>query len=374
MRVRNLFTPLTIREDISIKYLIFSLIGRENLLKNKAQNKNIFYKTLFYKPNNILSIFNLFLKSLLSIKQMKEKGNVNILYVYGYPNLKNIFIILFAKIFNYRILFDIVEDNFTQNDFRSLKGRINNYFSLIFIRKMWLFADGALAISHHLKELLNNISRHKFPIELIPISVDFSNFPSINSNTDDNIKFFYGGSFGEKDNIELLLDAFETVSHLFEHVKIIITGKGPVRHMDKLNKLIEKNSSKDKIMFKGFMPLKDYYNTLNDCDIMCIPRNNTAFANGGFPFKLGEYLASGKAVIASDVSDVKYYLKNEINAILIKPDSKDDLVKAMKTLISNKDLRFKIGEQGRETAKENFDNSTVTGNFISFIEKRILLR
>lgn len=372
MRVRNLFTPLTLREDISIKNLIISTPQMENQIENQTKNENIEFRVVTYNLFNIFSVFNFFLKSLLAIKQMKQKEFDNILYVYGYPDLEKIFIIIFSKIFNYKVLFDIIEDNFTISDYKSLKGRIRNYSALFFINRISSLADGAIAISSHIKEQLENISKKQIPVELVPISVDFINFPSIMATNNDDVKLFYGGSFGEKDNIELLLDAFETVTQTFDNVKIIMTGKGAERHMNKLYRLIEKNSSKDKIIFKGFLPLKDYYNTLNDCDIMCVTRSNSAFANGGFPFKLGEYLASGKAVIASDVSDIKYYLKDKINCILIRPDSKDDLVKAIETLITDRDLRIKIGEEGRRTARKYFDNYVVTNTFFSFIEKSML--
>ena len=158
----------------------------------------------------------------------------------------------------------------------------------------------------------------------------------------------------------------------FSNVKIVITGKGMKRHMDRFYNLVERNSSKDRIFYKGCLPLKEYYTTLNDCDIMCLIRNNTAFANSGFPFKLGEYLASGKAVIATNVSDIKYYLTDKMNALVIKPDSKADLVKAIETLITDRVLRIKIGEEGRRTAKKNFDNYNVTEKLISFIKNKIL--
>lgn len=373
MRVRNLFTPLTLKEEVSIKNLIITTPLTENQLENLSENEDIGYRIVHYNIINIFSIFNFLIKSFLAIKQMKQKKYNNILYVYGYPDLENIFIILFAKSLKYKILFDIIEDNFTQNDYRSLKNRIRNYSSLFFMKYISLIANGAIAISSNIKEQLETICKKHFPVELIPISVDLVNFPSIKENDNNEIRLFYGGSFGEKDNIELLLDAFDTVSKSFENVKIVMTGKGAKRNMDEFYKLIQINSSKDKIIFKGFLPLKDYYYTLNDCDIMCVIRSKSAFANGGFPFKLGEYLASGKAVIASDVSDVNYYLKDKINAILIRPGSKDDLVQAMETLITNRDLRVKIGEEGRRAAKKYFDNHSVTNNFFSFI-KNILLK
>ena len=69
------------------------------------------------------------------------------------------------------------------------------------------------------------------------------------------------------------------------------------------------------------MDEKDYYSLLNNADIPCMTRVDLAFANAGFPFKLGEYLAAGKPVIASRVSDVDRFLVNGQNAMLVNPGS-----------------------------------------------------
>jgi hypothetical protein len=105
MRVRNLFTPLTLKEEVSIKNLIITTPQTENQLDNVSENEDIEYRIVHYNIINIFSIINFFIKCFLAVKQMKQKKYNNILYVYGYPDLENIFIILFAKSFKYKILF-----------------------------------------------------------------------------------------------------------------------------------------------------------------------------------------------------------------------------------------------------------------------------
>ena len=48
-------------------------------------------------------------------------------------------------------------------------------------------------------------------------------------------------------------------------------------------------------------------------------RTDSAYANAGFPFKLGEFLASGKPVIASNVSDVGKFFTDRHDTMLVKP-------------------------------------------------------
>ncbi|NJO25607.1 MAG: glycosyltransferase [Bacteroidia bacterium] len=88
-------------------------------------------------------------------------------------------------------------------------------------------------------------------------------------------------------------------------------------------------------------------------------RVNTKFANAGFPFKLGEFLASGKAVVATSVGDVPNYLFNDINAMVVQPNSVDDLIDALLQLIENPDKRKRLGAEARKTAEKCFDSDKV---------------
>jgi glycosyltransferase involved in cell wall biosynthesis len=88
-------------------------------------------------------------------------------------------------------------------------------------------------------------------------------------------------------------------------------------------------------------------------------RTASAFANTGFPFKLGEYLATGRPVIASDVSDVSEYVRDRENAVLIKPDSSEAIAEAIEYLIADADRAMRIGAAGREVAENYFDVKVV---------------
>ena len=371
IRVKNLFNPLMKRNDVSIQNLIITSPQMEDQFEELPEDSKIKHRIISYDLRNFVSVISFIINCFKTIKNMRQVKLDNIMYIYGYPDLRNIFIIIFAKMFNYAVVFDIVEDNFAVDDYKSLKSKIRNYSSLFLIKRIYAFANGAIAISSLIKEKLELFSNNKFPVELIPISVDFNSVSSLNLKPNGNLKLFYGGSFGEKDSIDLLLEAFGTISQSYKNLKLVLTGKGAERHLKKLHKLIEENIAKDKIIFKGFLPVKEYFNTINECDILCVTRSNSKFANTGFPFKLGEFLATGKAVIVSDVSDISLYITNKFNGMLVKPDSKEDLVNALETLITNEALRLKIGKEGRKTAQIFFDSNIVSERFFSFIQSVI---
>ena len=77
-------------------------------------------------------------------------------------------------------------------------------------------------------------------------------------------------------------------------------------------------------------------------------RTNSAYANAGFPFKLGEFLATGKPVVASNVSDVGKFFKDRHDSMLVKPGDRKDIVSAVEYLLANPEKAIEIGKRGRE--------------------------
>ena len=113
----------------------------------------------------------------------------------------------------------------------------------------------------------------------------------------------------------------------------------------------------------------DYFKTLASADILCMTRINSPFANAGFPFKLGEYLATGNPVIATDVSDIGLYLEDKKNVVLAQPSSSESLIEAIRYLISEPEKRKAIGLMGLKKCEETFNPEINGKKLSSFITK-----
>jgi glycosyltransferase involved in cell wall biosynthesis len=98
-------------------------------------------------------------------------------------------------------------------------------------------------------------------------------------------------------------------------------------------------------------------------------RTGSSYANAGFPFKLGEYLATSNPVIASNVSDINLYLVNGKDALIISPDNIDELVEAMKSLIIRPEEANEIGKNGRKKCEKYFDAEINGKKLLEFIQQ-----
>ncbi len=123
----------------------------------------------------------------------------------------------------------------------------------------------------------------------------------------------------------------------------------------------------------GWLDRREVFQILRASDILYIPTSLTAREKAGntvLPLKTFMYKASGTAILGPDIDDVKEVLTHSENAFLVKPDSFEDEKNGLNELISDKNLRIKLGEK----AKEEMDKLTWEnrGRLItSFLQKRL---
>ncbi|MDP4283514.1 MAG: glycosyltransferase [Bacteroidota bacterium] len=363
-RVRNLLDPLVHKNYIKVSNLIYQK-DANGLTGKKGELKNISYEVIGFGRSNPFSIISFLLNGIRFLNKNKSHTQKNILYNYDQPDLKNILFILYARLIGFKVILDIIEDNRFYTKFPRLLTKIKIKSSVFFIKHVNLFADGIISISNHLQKEMEKISKDKIPVFLIPITVDLNRFKKNTYAVPKNFKIFYGGSFGEKDGLEYLIAAFENIFIQFKNVTLLFTGRGADHDMKRIYQLIENSPAKENILFMGFLESDEYYNLINECDIFCMTRVNSKFANAGFPFKLGEFLATGKAVIATNVGDVNKYIQNQENAQLIIPSSVEEITKALLYLLKNPEQITIMGTKGRKTAENYFDSEKISMELFS---------
>lgn len=352
VRVRNLLDPLIEQKKIVWSNLFFTKLAGNTLLDQKENLKEVDVEL-----SSLRSIIMFLRDSFRFILQRKVSGSVNIFYSYDTPDLKTILPILFARFNGYKIILDIVEDNSVALSFDGIMNRVRIKSGQYLINLAPYFADLVIVISSHLQNKLYNIFNDHSKVEYIPVTVDLNKIKPIPTDRCRAEKVFYGGSFGKKDGLDVLIKAFSRLSSEFPNAELILTGKGEnKKDLNEILALIESSPASSKIKYLGFLSSTDYHHILGDCDVFCVTRNNSKAANTSFPSKLSEFLAAGKAVIASSVGDVGKILKHQENALLVPPEDEQAMYLSLKQIFQNYSLIEKLGMAGRKTAEDYFDN------------------
>jgi len=89
------------------------------------------------------------------------------------------------------------------------------------------------------------------------------------------------------------------------------------------------------------------------CDILVIPRMQNEVNRISFPSKMMEYMASGKAIVASATSDAHKIITSGKDGIIFEPGDKEGF---KKTLISlrGRSLRERLGNEAWNTVKNRY--------------------
>ncbi len=110
----------------------------------------------------------------------------------------------------------------------------------------------------------------------------------------------------------------------------------------------------DNIHIIKWIPKQEVYSLLIASDILYIPPTSIArdkAKNTVLPLKTFLYKASGKAILAPNLDDIKEILTHKENAFLVDPDNDEKEIEAVKSLLSDAELRIRIGDRAKEEMK-----------------------
>jgi glycosyltransferase involved in cell wall biosynthesis len=138
---------------------------------------------------------------------------------------------------------------------------------------------------------------------------------------------------------------------LSDQIKYMIIGTG-----SKLNEAKEfayKLGVYDKIIFTGYIPHHSLPQYIAIADICVASFENNPVTLCKSPLKIAEYLASGKAIVASDVGDIKRMVEGA--GLLVAPGSPSELAEGIIKLLKDEDLRINMGLKARKQAETKYN-------------------
>ncbi len=212
-----------------------------------------------------------------------------------------------------------------------------------FFKKWFKKLDGRIAVS---KPAMDFINKH-FPstYDIIPNGIDLEHFsPNVAplpQFRDGKTNILFVGRIEKRKGLEYLIKAFKLIKPACPDCRLIIVGPGK-RGRKKYEKSVEESGLPD-VVFTGsvdYDELARYYST---ADIFCAP----ATGHESFGIVLLEAMATGKPVIASDISGYASLISNGVDGLLVPPKQEVPLAQAIAGLLNNETLRFDLGEKGR---------------------------
>lgn len=280
-----------------------------------------------------------------------SKNDIDILFLFSKDPIICLYAwLLVKKIKGYKLVSESNEFPYSM----ILGNKVKIFFYKVFIL-WWKYRilDGLFSMTNRLINFYTPYVSKNCSVFKLPMTVDFSRFTDLESkkrNSDQYI--FYAGSLLEKkDGVESLVKAFYRVNIQFPDLKLFIAGNGDKTNLEKLIKDLNLSTT---VSLLGLLSKDKIPYLLSAAQILVLPRPNSLQAEGGFPTKLGEYLASGTPVIASRVGEIDAYL-NDDEISFISPDNiENDLVENIIETINNKKEALEKAKRGQKKALNMF--------------------
>jgi glycosyltransferase involved in cell wall biosynthesis len=146
------------------------------------------------------------------------------------------------------------------------------------------------------------------------------------------------------------VESFPRILQEFPNCKLLLVGDGP----DRINieRKIEELGISPNVIITGLVPQIQVPKILSTVDVAVIPYPELPKELWFSPLKLYEYMAAGKAIVASRSGQIADVIQDEYNGVLVKPGDVIGLADNIIKLLNNPDQRDWLGNNARQQAVE----------------------
>ena len=226
-------------------------------------------------------------------------------------------------------------------------------------RADWLLASSAAERRRLIS--LYRVAPEKVLVVLTPIdTVAFSPMDrraacaAVGVSPDRRYVLFMGRLDDHVKRVSALIRAFAAVADRFESVDLIIAGDGADR--ESLHHAADAGAPAGRVRFVGWVgAIADRACWYNSADCVVLPSRNE-----GFPTVVGEALACGTPVLASDVGGVAELVIPDRSGWLVPPLDDDALQAALARALSAPATRAEMRIQARRVAEQRVSHEAVT--------------
>ena len=158
---------------------------------------------------------------------------------------------------------------------------------------------------------------------------------------------------------DILLRAARLFTKDFSDVNVLLIGDGPDK--ERLKKLCSTLGLSKNVVFAG--SVTDTSKALSIMDIFVLPS-----IKEGLGLSLAEAMASGRPCIASRVGGIESLIEDGVTGMLVEPGNPEDLARAVKYMLTNKDKTEIFKEKAREKVINDFNIEEMTARIEKMYE------
>lgn len=204
-------------------------------------------------------------------------------------------------------------------------------------------------------------------IRVVPNGVDIETYSPMDKKAcrralglDEDILYIgFIGNFAGWQGIDNIIEIMPSILKDYQNCYVMLVGDG--EYLSEYKKMAEQLGIADKIVFPGRVHKDQAALWINSFDIGVVLKR--PIASGYSPLKLYSYMACGIPVIATDTDGFEI-VKQYAAGILVPSDNRQELRRALISLLSDAGLRIAYGLNGRRCAEDQFSWKKIAGEIL----------
>ena len=244
-----------------------------------------------------------------------------------------------------------------------------------FYKRIWRKAHKIITITAVLKDAIVKEGADAAKILVAHDGVDLDVFNAVNKSAEElktelnlpKSQFLVGyvGKFKTLEQEKGLKTMIEALPLLDKEIKMAFVG-GEEAEVKEYKYLAQRFNVLQQCVFIGYQPYKRMAEYMKAMDAVVLPSPDKPLAHYSSPLKLFEYMASGRPIIASNLPAIREVL-NDKNALFFKPESGDDLARAIKMIKASPALGYHLSRQALADVK-NYTWTSRAKNILTVID------
>lgn len=244
-------------------------------------------------------------------------------------------------------------------------------------RRVYSRVDSVLPDTPQYAKYVARMGAPESRIKLLPFPVDTSLFhPSVDSyeirrkwglQDNDRVIVFIGTLFGFS-GLDEFIPHFPRLIEEVPEARLLIVGDGPQR--PRLEKIVAERGLGAKVTITGFEPYATMPQYINLASVCINPFLVSKDTMDIFPAKIMQYIACGKATVATPLRGITTLLPGESHGV-VYADNAADMTREIISLLKSKERREKLGQAGWKHVKEEYSCEKIAHQLEEILLKKI---
>ncbi len=215
-------------------------------------------------------------------------------------------------------------------------------------------ADLIVTPSHTTASFLESLGVAPARIEVIPNGADVRDDVPRPDDAPETYLLYFGAAQSWQ-GIDTLLRAFARLTD-YPALRLVICASNDSRAWRLYARLAEKLGVTERIVWRYALGEPDLARWRQHAAVSIAPLTDSPrnVVQGCAPLKILESMASGTAVVASDVPPVRELIRDRENGWLVHPERPAELARALRILLDHPELARRLGANARRTIAESY--------------------